>query len=67
MASKPTILILGDPKKTIRHQTDKFNSLSSNFNIKVNEDLTRDSFTQALKTKKYLSLVQTFFGHLDLG
>jgi len=53
MTSKSTLLILGDPKKTVRWRTSQFETFSSNFNIKVNEDLTRESFTKALQTKKF--------------
>ena len=53
MTSKPTLLILGDPKKTIRWRTSQFKTFSSNFKVKVNEDLTRESFVKALQTKKF--------------
>jgi hypothetical protein len=50
--SKPTILILGDPVKTIRWRTSQFEQFASNFTIKVNQDLTYTSFETALRQKK---------------
>jgi len=55
-SSKPVLLLLGDPNHTIRWRVAEFEKFSSNFEIKVNEDLTRESFQHALRTKKYTLL-----------
>ena len=54
MSSKPILLMLGDPKNTVRWRTTEFETFCSNFEVKVNEDLTRGSFKKALQTKKYV-------------
>jgi len=54
MSSKPTLLMLGDPKNTVRWRTTEFETFCSNFHVKGNEDLTRESFKKALQTKKYV-------------
>jgi len=51
--SKPILLVLGDHKKTIRNRVSEFETFSSKFEVKVNQDLTRAAFEKALKEKKY--------------
>jgi hypothetical protein len=51
--SKPTILMLGDPAKTVRWRISQFEKFASNYTIKVNQDLTYRSFETALREKKY--------------
>jgi hypothetical protein len=55
MSSKPVLLFLGDPKRTVRWRVSEFEKFTSNFEIKVNEDLDRESLKQALRAKKYPS------------
>jgi len=52
MSSKPILLMLGDPNHTVRWRLPEFQEFSSRFDVKTNEDLTRESFAKALKEKK---------------
>jgi hypothetical protein len=52
LTSKPTLLILGDPEKTINWRKEQFDKFSRQFDVKVNVDLTRDGFRVALQEKK---------------
>jgi hypothetical protein len=58
MTSKPTLLLLGDPTKTIRWRNVQFDKFSTPFNVKVIVDLTRDAFETALREKKYPPHIQ---------
>jgi hypothetical protein len=53
MTSKPTLLLLGGPTKTIRWRNVQFDNFTGQFNVKVNVDVTRDAFETALREKKY--------------
>jgi len=44
--------MLGDPNHTVRWRLPEFQEFSSKFEVKTNEDLTRESFAKALKEKK---------------
>lgn len=49
--SKPIVLHIGEP---IKYNHDFYNKeFLSQFNVVRNEDLDRESFIKALKTKKY--------------
>lgn len=50
--SKLTILMLGDPAKTVRWRSTQFERFTSNYTIKVNQDLAYSSFETALREKK---------------
>jgi hypothetical protein len=58
MTLKPILLLLGDPKETVRWQVTQFEKFISSFDVKVNEDLTRESFARALRENKYPALFE---------
>ncbi|PYI04402.1 hypothetical protein BO78DRAFT_398951 [Aspergillus sclerotiicarbonarius CBS 121057] len=62
---KPIILHLGDP--IAYNHTLYDGPFSSRFTIIRNEDLTRDSFIEALKTNKYGPITALFRPHFASG
>ncbi|KAF2180425.1 2-ketogluconate reductase [Zopfia rhizophila CBS 207.26] len=62
---KPTVLHIGDPIK-YNHEFYE-NDFLSRFNVVRNEDLDRESFIQALKTKKYGDFSAIFRPHFQTG
>jgi hypothetical protein len=63
MSSKPILLVLGHHDKTVRNRKDQFKAFSSQFDVRVNEDFSREVFARALKEKKF----PTFVDEADLG